>query len=714
MRKKVTNKTKKILGAFAIAGMLAMSVNSVQAAQEEYTAGSSMGKEYDELEQAYSDDEVLATASNQGHWEVNYAGWWYQYSDGTYPRSSWVNISNKWYYFDENGYMVTGSRNINNAWYYFDGSGEMLTGWQYYLGAWWYHKPSGAWVQSNYANGTLVGIDVSYYQKDIDWTTVKNSGINYAMLRVSRSYYSDSYHHLTDKRFNEYASNANKAGMPIGAYIYSQARNVSDAVSDARYVVSELKGYTISYPVAIDLEDSSQTDLSKAQLGAIAKAFCDEIRRYGYTPMVYCNENWYKNYIDVSQIAGEELWIARYNSHYDTNIKRGIWQCSSTTRIPGISGNVDLDFAYKNYENPITSVIGYWSLYGNDWYFIDANGQYVTGWQFINGNWYYFAGNTVMTTGWQYVNGNWYYMDASGAMKTGWQYINGCWYYMDVNGIMTTGWQYINNHWYYMDANGAMTMGWQYINGYWYYMDANGAMTTGWQYINDQWYYMDVNGIMTTGWQYIGGQWYYIALSGVMTTGWQYINGNWYLMNENGVMTTGWQYISNFWYYMNGNGVMQTGWQFINGTWYYFNASGDWVDSSSMNSYAQGYSSSTKYLIMVDRKACVVGIYYGSRGNWTQQYAWPCALGKAATPTVGGEFNVGGKGYYFDSGNSRCYYYTQFKGNYLFHSVLYNKNGTLQDGRVGIPLSHGCVRLEIGNAKWIYDNIPSGTHVVVY
>ena len=87
--------------------------------------------------------------------------------------------------------------------------------------------------------------------------------------------------------------------MPIGAYIYSQARNVSDAVSDARYVVSELKGYTISYPVAIDLEDSSQTDLSKAQLGAIAKAFCDEIRRYGYTTMDYCPAPWYPNYLFV-------------------------------------------------------------------------------------------------------------------------------------------------------------------------------------------------------------------------------------------------------------------------------------------------------------------------------------------------------------------------------------------------------------------------------
>lgn len=91
-----------------------------------------------------------------------------------------------------------------------------------------------------------------------------------------------------------------------------------------------------------------------------------------------------------------------------------------------------------------------------------------------------------------------------------------------------------------------------------------------------------------------------------------------------------------------------------------------------------------------------------------------CADGAPSTPTVEGVFNVGSRGYYFDSGASRCFWWTQFKGNYLFHSVLYNKNGTLQDGRVGIALSHGCVRLKIENAKWIYDNIPSGTTVVVY
>ncbi|MCD7864550.1 MAG: L,D-transpeptidase family protein [Clostridiales bacterium] len=136
--------------------------------------------------------------------------------------------------------------------------------------------------------------------------------------------------------------------------------------------------------------------------------------------------------------------------------------------------------------------------------------------------------------------------------------------------------------------------------------------------------------------------------------------------------------------------------------------------SDTMHAKAMQYSSSTQYLIMVDRDAHKVGIFTGSKGQWTYVYLWDCANGKASTPTVGGVFTVKSKGYYFDSGSSRCYWYTQFYGNYLFHSVLYNKNGTLQDGRVGMALSHGCVRLLIENAKWIYDNVPYGTTVVVY
>ena len=117
----------------------------------------------------------------------------------------------------------------------------------------------------------------------------------------------------------------------------------------------------------------------------------------------------------------------------------------------------------------------------------------------------------------------------------------------------------------------------------------------------------------------------------------------------------------------------------------------------------------------MDRAACRTTIFAGSAGAWNLLYNWQCAPGKPSTPTVGGQFTVGSKGYYFDSGNARCYWYTQFCGDYLFHSVLYSKyNGSLMDGRVGMQLSHGCVRLPIQNAKWIYDNIPTGTKVVVF
>lgn len=127
------------------------------------------------------------------------------------------------------------------------------------------------------------------------------------------------------------------------------------------------------------------------------------------------------------------------------------------------------------------------------------------------------------------------------------------------------------------------------------------------------------------------------------------------------------------------------------------------------------YSSSTPFLLLVNRATHKVGIFQGWTGNWRLIQYWDCSDGKSSTPTVEGVFRVGSRGYYFDSGDARCYWWTQFYGDYLFHSVLYNKyNGALMDGRLGMGLSHGCVRLDINNAKWIYDTIPSGSTVVVY
>lgn len=134
-----------------------------------------------------------------------------------------------------------------------------------------------------------------------------------------------------------------------------------------------------------------------------------------------------------------------------------------------------------------------------------------------------------------------------------------------------------------------------------------------------------------------------------------------------------------------------------------------------MHLKALSYASNTQYLILVDTSANKVGIYSGSVGKWNQIQKYTCTSGARSTPTVKGTFTVQGKGKSFGSGYT-CWYYTQFYGNYLFHSVIYKQGSmsVITDGRLGINASHGCVRLNINHAKWIYDHIPRGTKVVVY
>jgi len=129
----------------------------------------------------------------------------------------------------------------------------------------------------------------------------------------------------------------------------------------------------------------------------------------------------------------------------------------------------------------------------------------------------------------------------------------------------------------------------------------------------------------------------------------------------------------------------------------------------------QWYSSATDWLLYVNLSECIVYIYNGSYGHWRLYDTFWCSPGAYETPTVTGEFTVSDKGYSFGDGFSyTCYYYTRFYYDYLFHSTLYQFNSFIPlDSRVGQHLSHGCVRMDIDNAKWIYDNIPYGTKVVV-
>lgn len=123
--------------------------------------------------------------------------------------------------------------------------------------------------------------------------------------------------------------------------------------------------------------------------------------------------------------------------------------------------------------------------------------------------------------------------------------------------------------------------------------------------------------------------------------------------------------------------------------------------------------SSTSYFIWIDTTHQRVNVFNGSNKKWHLVKSMVCSSGKASTPTVKGNFTVGRKGAYFIAdGGARCKYYTQIKGGYLFHSVLYdNKGKYIIDNTLGVPVSHGCVRLSLENAKFIYNSIPTKTAI---
>ena len=126
------------------------------------------------------------------------------------------------------------------------------------------------------------------------------------------------------------------------------------------------------------------------------------------------------------------------------------------------------------------------------------------------------------------------------------------------------------------------------------------------------------------------------------------------------------------------------------------------------------YTSSTQFFIYVDLNNFKVNIFKGKKNNWSLIKSYLCTIGKNSTPTPTGTYKGGVKGLYFGVNKGyKCWYYTSFKGNYLFHSIIYNLDGSIRDGRLGMRLSDGCIRLLKPNAKYIYDNIPEGTKVII-
>ena len=419
-----------------------------------------------------------------------------------------------------------------------------------------YQMPDGSAIQNVLARG----IDVSRWQGEINWSQVAADDVSFVMLGTRSKGVVDPYFHRNIQQ-------ASAAGVKVGVYIYSLAVTVEMAEAEADFVLDLIHDYPVSYPVAFDMEDSTQGNLSKEELAAIANAFCKKISDSGYYPIIYANENWLKNKLDMS-LMDYPVWVARYSARpsYQNPV---MWQATSTGSIKGINGNVDIDFQFKDFSGQIPAntwrtINGkryYYSNYAkqknawaqdsSDWYYMDSEGLASTGWITVSGSRYYLDETTgKMQTGWRQDQGKWYYLGSSGAVKKGWIEDNGAWYYTDSNGIMQTGWLDADGKRYYMESSGKMAVGWTNQNGKWYYLDASGALAKGWIQDNGSWYCSDTNGVMQTGWLSEGGKRYYLKGSGVMATGWREMDGAWYYFDGSGAMTTGMIEVNGLHYYM--------------------------------------------------------------------------------------------------------------------------------------------------------------------
>ena len=351
-------------------------------------------------------------------------------------------------------------------------------------------------------------------------------------------------------------------------------------------------------------------------------------------------------------------------------------------------------------------------------------------------------------------DGSRYYLNPkTGRRQTGWLCLDGVWYYFDKNAKMVTGWCLCNDgYWYYFDKDtGAIHRGWLQYGNYRYYLrEDNARVQTGWKKIDGNWYYFWDSGKMATAWAYCSdGAWYYFDKeTGIVHRGWAKSGDEWYYMRpEDARKQTGWRKIDGYYYYFDSEGRMCTGWQLIGGYKYYFYKATDKtkypVGSNAFNVVVDGYYvnkngyttaswgiyermeklaemkvSDTNYLIMIDYTYCRLGVFKGSKGNWENIYYWQCSPGAYSTPTVRGTFKINSKGQYFYGSNTgcRCWYWSEFHGgDYAIHSVLYTPSGnSISDGRLGMHISHGCVRIALDNAYFIYKNCPIGTAVIVY
>lgn len=214
-----------------------------------------------------------------------------------------------------------------------------------------------AYFDENGEKISHLGCDLSYHNQHVNFDELAASGCEFVMLRCGYRGYSAGGL-VKDEKFDQYAREAQRVGLKLGVYFFTQALTPEEAEEEAEYTLDLIEDYDISYPVAFDTEyiddenaRTNTTEISDELRSEICVAFCEKIKEKGYYPMIYASENWFRRSLELEPLRRYDFWAPQYLEENDFLYDFTIWQYTDKGSIPGVKGDVDLDISMVDYAS---------------------------------------------------------------------------------------------------------------------------------------------------------------------------------------------------------------------------------------------------------------------------------------------------------------------------------------------------------------------------
>ena len=210
----------------------------------------------------------------------------------------------------------------------------------------------------------LFGIDLSHHNAGINFDTLKNSGVQFAILRAGYTGYGDGVSKAKDNQFENFYNECKSRGIGVGAYWFTCANTYQKGVDEANYMYENcLKGKQFDYPIYIDVEDDTGNkyylrNAGKEHITDGICGFCERLEQLGYYVGIYANQDWFNNFINQDRVRDYDKWLAYWTKNKpNTYLSNRMWQFGGETnyiRSPYIAGQcVDQDYCYYDYPSVI-------------------------------------------------------------------------------------------------------------------------------------------------------------------------------------------------------------------------------------------------------------------------------------------------------------------------------------------------------------------------